>query len=113
MGRGEEDFAGMRRYGKFKAGIWAPQVVVALAVTREGLPVKSWVFPGNTSDTNTVKKVKKDLKGRQLGRALFIGDSGMNSGDNRREIVRACGKYILAGRMGSVKEIKEEVLTTN
>jgi len=85
--------------------------VVALAVTREGLPVRSWVFPGNTTDVTTVKKVKADLRGWQLGRALFVADAGMNSQDNRQELAKACGKYLLAVRLGSVTEVKAEVLT--
>ena len=39
-----------RKFGYCKEGGWGPQVVVALAVTREGIPVRSWVFPGNTAD---------------------------------------------------------------
>ena len=35
-----------RGLGHSKEGTWTPQVVVALAVTREGIPVRSWVFPG-------------------------------------------------------------------
>lgn len=46
----------------------------------------------------------------KLGRALFVADSGMNSADNRRELGRACGRYLLACRMGSVKEIQADVL---
>jgi len=106
-----ETGAGFRKYGHSKDGTWSPQIVVALAVTREGLPVRSWVFPGNTSDVDTVKKVREDLRGWKLGRALFVADSGMNSATNRDELARACGKYLLATRMASVSEIKEEVLT--
>lgn len=106
-----EDEEALRIRGKTKEGGWKPQVVVALAVTKEGLPVRSWVFPGNTSDVNTVKKVKADLKGWKLGRALFVADAGMNSEDNRQELRKACGKYLLATRMGSVKEIQEDVLS--
>jgi len=106
-----ETGAGFRKYGHSKDGTWSPQIVVALAVTREGLPVRSWVFPGNTSDVDTVKKVREDLRGWKLGRALFVADSGMNSSTNRDELARACGKYLLATRMASVSEIKEEVLT--
>jgi len=101
---------GFRKYGHSKDGTWSPQILVALAVTREGLPVKSWVFPGNTSDVDTVKKVREDLRGWKLGRALFVADSGINSSKNRDELARACGKYLLATRMGSVSEIKEDVL---
>ena len=102
---------GVRKFGHSKNGTWSPQIVVALAVTREGLPVRSWVFPGNTSDVDTVKKVREDLRGWKLGRALFVADSGVNSTINRDELARACGKYLLATRMGSVSEIKEDVLT--
>jgi transposase len=102
---------GFRKYGHSKDGTWSPQIVVALAVTREGLPVRSWVFPGNTSDVDTVKKVREDLRGWKLGRALFVADSGMNSGTNREELAKACGKYLLATRVGSISEIKEDVLT--
>ncbi|MEM5787353.1 MAG: IS1634 family transposase, partial [Syntrophobacteraceae bacterium] len=103
--------SGLRKYGHSKDGTWSPQIVVALAVTREGLPVRSWVFPGNTSDVDTVKKVPEDLRGWKLGRALFVADSGMNFSTNRDELARACGKYLLATRMASVSEIKEDVLT--
>jgi len=106
----QDDEEGLRRFGRPKDGGWAPQVVVALAVTRDGLPVRSWVFPGNTSDVTTVKRVKADLKGWKLGRALFVADSGMNSEESRRELARACGTYLLAARAGSVKEIRDEVL---
>ena len=38
-----------------------PQVVVGLALTRDGLPVRSWVFPGNTADVTTINHLKDDL----------------------------------------------------
>lgn len=103
--------ATLRKFGHAKEGNWAPQVVVALAVTREGIPVRSWVFPGNTSDVSTVEQIRTDLRGWSLGRAMFVADSGMNSEDNRAELARACGKYLLACRMSSIAEIKRDVLT--
>lgn len=101
---------GLRKYGHSKDGVWTPQVVVALAVTRDGLPVRCWVFPGNTSDVSTVKQVRDDLRRWKLGRSLFVADSGMNSEENRSELARACGKYLLATRMSSVSEVKRKVL---
>jgi transposase len=108
---GEPLDGAVRKFGKGKEGTWSPQVVVALAVTREGLPVRCWVFPGNTTDVNTVQKVRSDLRGWSLGRALFVADAGINSEDNREELGRACGKYLLATRMASVSEIKRDVLS--
>jgi hypothetical protein len=88
-----------------------PQVVVGLAVTREGLPVRSWVFPGNTVDATTVAQVKADLRGWKLGRAIFVGDAGMDSEANRQELAKGVGHYILAVPAGKLKEVQEEVLT--
>lgn len=106
----DEEDEGIRRFGRSKEGGWGPQVVVALAVTPEGLPVRSWVFAGNTADATTVDKVKADLKGWDLGRAIFVADSAMNSEHNRDTLARACGKYLLASRMASVSEVKDDVL---
>lgn len=107
----EQSEDSLRRYGRAKNGQWSPQVVVALAVTREGFPVRCWVLPGNTTDSTTIETVRKDLRGWNLGRALFVADAGINSEDNRQELARACGKYLLATRMANVAEIKQKVLT--
>ncbi len=107
----EELDTGLRQWGKAKEGGWAVQVVVALAVTREGLPVRCWVFPGKTTDVKTIEQIRADLRGWKLGRALLVADAGMNSRENRAELGRACGKYLLATRLGGVAEIKQEVLS--
>jgi len=106
-----DQFVHMRKRGRNKDGTWSPQVVIALAVTRDGLPVRCWVFPSNTNDTTTIERVRKDLSGWDLGRAMFIADAGINSEASREELARACGKYILACRMASVAEIKKDVLS--
>lgn len=84
---------------------------MALAVTREGLPVRSWVFPGSTADVTTVEKIRTELRGWNLNRAIFVADSAMNSEGNRVELSSACGKCILATRMASIAEVKRDVLT--
>jgi hypothetical protein len=66
-----ENGAGFRKWGRAKDGGWGPIVVIALAVTRDGLPARSWVLPGNTSDVETVKRVREDPRGWKLGRALY------------------------------------------
>lgn len=89
----------------------APLVSVGLAVTRDGLPVRSWVFPGNTTDATTVAKGKEDLKGWKLGRCILVGDAGMNSAENRRQLSLGNGKYILAAKMRAGDEVTKQVLT--
>jgi transposase len=105
-------FEPLRKRGHSKEGRDNdPQVVIALAVTREGVPVRSWVFPGNTSDVTTVAKIKDDLRGMKLGRTLFVGDAGMYSAANLEELSKGAGRYILATPIRRIKEIKDEVLS--
>jgi len=110
-GEGKQNGAGLRKRGKGKDGRWNPQIVVALAVTREGIPVRSWVFAGNTTDVTTVERVKKDLRGWKLNRCLFVGDAGMDSVANRELLSLGGGRYLLAVRAGSVAEVQDHVLT--
>jgi transposase len=88
-----------------------PQVVVGLALTRDGLPVRSWVFPGNTADVSTINHLKDDLRGWRLNRCVFVGDSGMFSEANRQRLSRALGRYTLAVPMRKVTEVPLDVLT--
>ena len=90
---------------------WDPQVIIALAVTRDGMPVRSWVLPGDTADVTTVERIKEDLCQMRLGRALFVGDAGLYARANLVELSRGAGRYILATPIGRVKEIKDEVLS--
>src|SRR5690606_15911265 len=60
----------------------APQVVIGLAVTRDGIPVRCWVWPGNTMDMSVIKQVKQDLVGRKLGRVISVVDRGFASDEN-------------------------------
>lgn len=89
----------------------APQIVVGLAVTRDGLPVRHWIFPGNTVDVTTVEKVKSDLRGWQLGRCVFVGDAGMVSKENLRKLSLGGGKYIVNMPMRRGDEVTEQVLS--
>jgi transposase len=75
------------------------QVVIAFAVTREGIPVRCWVWPGNTSDQSVVEEVKKDLNTWRLGRVVLVQDTGFNSATNRRILQGAGGHYIIGEKL--------------
>jgi len=108
----DREYKPLRKRGHSKNGRTdAPQLVIGMAVTRDGLPVRSWVFEGNTADVTTVAKVKADLKGWRLGRCVFVGDAGMNSEANRRKLALGHGKYILAAKMRGGDEVTTEVLS--
>ena len=109
--------AGHRRYraprkrGKAKNGRDdAPQIVVGLAVTRDGFPVRHWVFPGNTVDVTTVEQVKRDLRGWQLTRCVFVGDAGMVSEKNLKRLARGGGKYIVCMPVHPGGEVATQVV---
>ena len=76
-----------------------PQVVIGLAVTREGIPVRVWVWPGNTSDQTVITQVKDDLRGWRLGRCVWVVDRGFSSDANLRYLTRGGGHWIAGERM--------------
>jgi Transposase DDE domain len=105
-------YAPLRQRGHSKEGRdGQPQVVIALAVSRDGMPVRSWVLPGNTADVTTVARIKADLQAWRLGRCVFVGDAGLYSAENLLELSRGLGRYVLAMPMRRVREVEAEVLS--
>ena len=95
-----EDREGLRKRGHGKDNHpELAQVVIAFAVTREGIPVRCWVWPGNTSDQNVVEEVKRDLNAWRLGRVIMVQDTGFNSETNRRLLQGAGGHYIIGEKL--------------
>jgi len=73
------------------------QIILALLLTQEGLPIAHEVLPGNTADVTTVKQVLKGLQKRfHIRRCIFVGDRGMISRENLQEIQKTGYQYILA-----------------
>lgn len=74
---------GLRRHGHSKKKRPdLPQIVVGLAINRDGIPVRHWIYPGNRIDVTTVEEVTRDLLGLRPRRFLFVGDRGMVSQAN-------------------------------
>jgi len=76
-----------------------PQVVIAMAVTRDGIPVRCWTFPGDTADQKIIRKVKDDLGGWNLRRLVWVADRGFASAANRAYLARGGGHYIHAEKL--------------
>jgi transposase len=92
--------AGFRTYGKSKdSRPDLPQVVIGMAVTRDGIPVRCWCWPGNTSDSALIRQVKDDMRDWSLGRVVWVADRGFTSAENRRYLQRAGGHYILGEKL--------------
>lgn len=78
-----------------------PQVVIGLAVTREGIPVRLWCFPGDTPEQKLLRTVKDDLADWRLSRVIWVVDRGFTSAANRRYLQRGGGHYIMGEKMRS------------
>ncbi|MGO9782234.1 MAG: IS1634 family transposase [Streptosporangiaceae bacterium] len=76
-----------------------PQVVIAMAVTRDGIPVRCWTFPGSTGDQKIIRKVKDDLAGWNLRRLVWVADRGFASQANRAYLAKGGGHYIHAEKL--------------
>ena len=75
------------------------QAVIGFAVTRDGIPVKCWVWPGNTVDATVINEVKRDLNQWKLGRLVLVMDTGFNSQENRRTLQGAGDVFIIGEKM--------------
>ena len=94
--------SGFRSYGHSKDHRSdLPQVVVGMAVTREGIPVRVWSWPGSTSDSTLIRQVKDDLAGWTLSRVVWVSDRGFASAENRRHLRRGDEHYIMAEKLRS------------
>jgi hypothetical protein len=99
-GVGKAVEGGQRRFGKSKDHRDdLPQVVIAMAVTRDGIPVRCWTFPGSESDQRIIRTVKDDLGAWQLRRLVWVADAGFASAANRAYLTRGGGHYIHAEKL--------------
>ena len=97
---------GFRTYGHSKdSRPDLPQVIIGMAVTRTGIPIRVWTWPGNTNDQALIRQVKDDLRAWRLGRVVWVADRGFASAENRRYLQRAGGHYIIGEKIrGDNKE---------
>jgi hypothetical protein len=94
--------AGFRTYGKSKDHRDdLPQIIVGMAVTRTGIPVRVWCWPGNTTDSALIRQVKHDLRDWTLARVIWVADRGFASAENRRYLRRGDHHYIIGEKLRS------------
>ena len=88
------------------------QIMLALIVTKHGLPVGYELFNGSMYEGHTLIPTLKSLKERyQIDRITVVADSGLISEYNIEQI-KECGfDYIIGGRIkNSSQETKEQIL---
>ena len=93
---------GFRTWGKSKDYREdLPQVVIGMAVTRDGIPLRVWCWPGNTSDSALIRQVKDEVRDWSLSRVVWVADRGFSSAENRRYLRRGGNHYIIGERLRS------------
>jgi hypothetical protein len=91
---------GFRTYGKSKDHRDdLPQIVIGMAVTRTGVPVRVWCWPGNTTDSALIRQVKADMRDWTLSRIVWVADRGFSSTENRRYLRRGDHHYIVGEKL--------------
>jgi hypothetical protein len=94
--------AGFRTWGKSKDyRDDLPQIVIGMAVTRDGIPLRVWCWPGNTADSALIRQVKDDMRGWSLSRVVWVADRGFTSAENRRYLRKGGNHYIIGERLRS------------
>jgi len=88
-----------------------PQVVIGMAVTAEGVPVRCWLFLDNTSDQVIIRTIKDDLAGWMLNRVLWVADRGFNSVANRAYLQSGGGHYVVVEKLRNASGEAREALS--
>ena len=92
-----------------------PQVLLALMVTTDGLPVDYGVFPGDSFEGHTlIPALTKVRQKYDIDKVVFVADSAMLSRDNIAELESLKDKslsYIVGARLKNMKgSLKERIL---
>ncbi|MGP5638622.1 IS1634 family transposase [Brachybacterium tyrofermentans] len=98
----EDGGVGFRTHGKSKDyRDDLPQIVIGMAVTRTGIPIRVWCWPGNTSDSALIRQVRTELRDWSLSRIVYAADRSFTSAANRRELMAGGDGYILGEKLRS------------
>jgi len=80
------------------------QVLLALMVTQQGLPIGYQVFPGSTYEGHTLIPILESIKEKySLGKVVFVADSGLLNGANIQAMDNAGFQYIVGARFRKMK----------
>ena len=92
-----------------------PQVVLALMVTKEGLPIGYEAFSGDTFDGHTLIPSLKILRDKyDIDKVVYVADSGMFNNSNLEELEKLEEheyNYIVGARIKNLsKDIKAKII---
>ncbi len=88
------------------------QMVVGVVLDSEGHPICCELWPGNTTDVQTLVPIVERLRKRfAIGEVCIVADRGMIRQATLEHLEARHLKYILGARLRRQKEVSEEVLS--
>ena len=76
------------------------QVVLAMGVTREGLPIGYKMFPGNTAETKTLIQCLDTWKKHvSIGKVVFVADRGMFNSANLKALDESGYEFVVGATL--------------
>lgn len=89
------------------------QIVVGVLMSKEGIPLGHEVFSGNTNDVTCFSQVIEQVKKKYgLSKIILVGDRGMISNKNLKNLESGSLQYILGFRMRTISiEDRPQVLS--
>jgi hypothetical protein len=80
-----------------------PQILVALMVTKEGLPIAYSIFPGNMFEGHTILPVVNSfIEKHAVKQFTVVADAAMISTTNIQELLSSNINYIVGARLGNL-----------
>jgi len=110
----DEGEDGIKKNGYSKDGKFnQPQVVLALLVTKQGLPIGYKAFSGDTFDGHTIIPALKEIENEfKVDNIVYVADAGMFNKTNLEQFDKYDNMtYIVGAKIKSMKkDIKEQIL---
>ena len=91
------------------------QIMLAVMVTKHGLPIDYQEFPGNCYEGHTLLPVINKIKSRyKIEQIVLVADAALMSKINLQQLTAQNIKYVIAARIKNTKKaIKQEILALN
>ena len=105
-----EDLGDLRKFGysKERRGDMV-QVVFALLVDKDGLPLGFEVYPGNTFEGHTLPDIVKKIKSKfQVNRFIMVADRGLFSNGNLKLLRKSGVEFVVGMKLGVFRKRHDE-----
>ena len=88
------------------------QVVIGVLMSKQGLPLAHFVYPGNTNDYSAFDQMLQEARAKfRIRRVVFVFDKGMTSYKNLQKLADVGEEYIAGARIRQFsKDMQEQLL---